>query len=134
LLGESWDEDLIGMNALGVGTSWDEGGPITFHSPWWLRAHWGRAFEILQLVPHTGSAAPEGHGLILLRRKPVSLTRADLERPEPGEPRELTALAHHVSQLQREAFVLRRQNDVFRSSLSWRVTKPLRAARRRVRR
>jgi hypothetical protein len=121
------------MNTLGVGTSWDEGGPIVLHSPWWLRAHWGRAFELVKLIPHTGTGAPEGHGLVLLRRRPVSLSTGDLERLEPDEPRELTAMQHHIAQLQREALILRQQNEMFRSSLSWKVTKPLRRARQRIR-
>jgi hypothetical protein len=81
---------------------WDLGGPITLHSPWWLRAHWGRAFDILALKP--GGEKPGSHGLILLRRKPVHLTVEDLERLEPDEPREVSALQHHVGQLRDETF------------------------------
>ena len=51
--------------------------PHDIHSPWWLRAHWGRAFEILDPWPYTVSAprrpraddAPTPtRGMILLRR------------------------------------------------------------------
>ena len=37
------------MNPLMHGYSWDHGGPIAFNSHWWLRAHWGRAFDIVKL-------------------------------------------------------------------------------------
>ena len=38
-------------------------GPLVLHSPWWLRAHWGRAFDVPTLWPH-GFAWPKppGHG------------------------------------------------------------------------
>jgi SAM-dependent methyltransferase len=107
LLQEEWDEDRIGMNTLLHGNPWDEGGPITFHSPWWLRAHWGRAFDIVELRPFTGLDDHTGHGLVLLRRKPVHLTTEDLTRFEPDEPREILALQHHTEQLSRETLQLR---------------------------
>jgi SAM-dependent methyltransferase len=155
--GQKWNEDGIGMNALKAGTPWDLGGPITLHSPWWLRAHWGRAFDVLALRP--GGEKPGSHGLILLRRKPVHLTVEDLERLEPDEPREVSALRHHVQQLRDETLELRRaieylehrlsatedgeerirqlQDELrrtkdlleaIRGSASWRLTAPLRAA------
>jgi len=126
LIDEQWDEEKIGMNSLVHGASWDLGGPITLHSPWWLRAHWGRAFEILDLRPHTGGDRPAGHGLVLMRKKPVQVTAEDLQRLEPGEPREISALQHQVEQLRDET--LKSQ-----ASASWRLTAPLRAAKRRLR-
>ena len=126
LVGEEWNENQIGMNSLWAGKQWDAGGPIAFHSPWWLRAHWGRAFEVVRIVPHTGRESPEGHGLILLRRKPVQLSAEDLKRFEPGEEREVQALAHHAEQLQRETLLLRAEIDELYASASWRVTKPMR--------
>jgi hypothetical protein len=72
------------------------------HSPWWLRAHWGRAFEIERIdeAPHPG-----WHGFIVLRRRDDDAvpTVEALEALEPDEPRELGALRHHVRQLEREA-------------------------------
>lgn len=110
LTGEEWHEDRIGMNSLLHGNPWDVGGPIALCSPWWIRAHWGRAFDIVTLWPHTGDeASPHGHGLALLRKKPVELTVADLEALEPGEPREITAMQHHVEQLRIETVRLRAQ-------------------------
>lgn len=129
LTGEDWDENQIGMNSLWAGNPWDVGGPITFHSPWWLRAHWGRAFEVVRIVPHMGNESPEGHGLILLRRKPVQLSVEDLKRLEPGDEREIKALAHNVEQLRRETLLLRAEIEKLYASNSMRVTKPMRRAK-----
>jgi SAM-dependent methyltransferase len=124
LIGEVWDDAQVGMNALRIGSSFDRGGPMVFHSPWWLTAHWGRAFEIVKLMPHTGDGTPDGHGLILLRPKRGSVTADDLREIERGEPREVTALQHHVRQLEAEALRLR----ALTHSRSWRITAPMRAA------
>jgi SAM-dependent methyltransferase len=96
---EGWEEDRIGMNALRSWASYPDGAPKVLHSTWWLRAHWGRAFEILKIdeAPVTVS-----HRWLAMRKRDLTLTVADLERPEPGEPREFTAVSHHVRQLQRE--------------------------------
>jgi hypothetical protein len=112
LLAQEWSDDEIGFNPLLAGFPWDRGGPIVFISPWWLRAHWGRAFEIERLERYTGGDPPAGHGLVLARRKPVALTAEDLERLEPDEPREITAMQHHVRQLRDETLELRRAHDL----------------------
>jgi SAM-dependent methyltransferase len=163
---ERWDEDQIGMNVVHYGQSWDLGGPQVFHSPWWLREHWGRAFEIVTLwesgfnFPHRREA---GQGAVVMRKKPVTLTTKDLERVNPEEPREITALQHNIEQLHFESKKFRdywahhsqvgRENRTFAeqleteveelerqvekldslvqeydNSLSWRVTRPMRAA------
>lgn len=150
LIGEPWDEGRIGMNALTHGHPWDLGGPTTLHSPWWLEAHWGRAFEIVELRPHGGGEPPAGHGIVVLRKRPVSLTEADLTRLEPDEPREIAALRHHEEQLRDETIRLseglRSENlqrtaleerlrtieerlAVIEGSRSWRLTAPLRRSR-----
>jgi len=144
LTGETWDEDRIGMNPLLHGFPWDKGGPLAFNSPWWLRAHWGRGFEILTLVPRVEPDV-ESHGVIVARKKPADLTVDDLKALEPGEPREITALEHHVEQLSEESRKLRAENEAraadidvlndaigdIEASLSWRVTSPLRRAKGR---
>lgn len=137
LIGERWDENKIGMNTLWAGKAWDAGGPITFHSPWWLRAHWGRAFDVVRIIPHTGNESAEGHGLILLRRKPVQLSTEDLQRLEPGEEREIQAIEHQTQQLRRETAELRAENAKLRAAATSRTTRAVRATkdviRRRVR-
>ncbi len=147
LTGEKWDEDRTGMNPLLHGNSWEQGGPIAFNSEWWIRAHWGRAFEIVHFQPHGGGDPPDGHGLVLMRKKPVSLTVADLKALEPDEPREVAALQHNVEQLRdetlrlREALAVSESNAAMArhlarsiaSSSSWRLTAPLRAGKRWLR-
>jgi SAM-dependent methyltransferase len=103
-LREPWDEDRIGMNVANCGAGWDEGGPLTFISPWWLREHWGRAFEVLRLEPAVREIGNpwSAHGVVLLRREPVAITREELERVDPADPREIRALKHNIFQLGRE--------------------------------
>jgi SAM-dependent methyltransferase len=121
LAGEPWDEDRIGMNVLRHDQDWDEGGPMVLMSDWWVRAHWGRAFDVLRVEPQV-----HGQSWALLRRREVQLTVADLERPE-DDPREVAALRHNLRQVQRElegrAREVRRE---YEGSRSWRLTRPLR--------
>jgi SAM-dependent methyltransferase len=103
------DEDELGMAMLRLDQSYaDTSGPLVLHSPWWIRAHWGRAFDTLTLWPH-GFAWPRrpgetqedvdarltglnpGHGVFVGRKRAGAITADDLERPEPGEPREEAA-------------------------------------------
>ena len=100
--GGHWEEDAIGMNVLRHGQDWEGGGPTVFHSPWWIREHWGRAFEILEIQETRnadGSLVRGTHDLVIMRSRPGALTAADLERLDPGEPRELRALQRNVAQL-----------------------------------
>jgi SAM-dependent methyltransferase len=106
---EPWDEDRTGMNVLAPATPWDAGGPAVFHSRWWLRAHWGRAFEFLDMYDDGFGGLT--HGAVLLRKRDVELEPADLERPEPGEPRELEAVKHNVRQLTHELHFRQGQID-----------------------
>jgi SAM-dependent methyltransferase len=152
LTGEVWDEDRTGMNPLLHGYPWELGGPIAFNSEWWIRAHWGRAFEIVSLRPHDRTNGSLGHEMALLRKKPVAITAAELERLEPDEPREIAALQHNVEQLRDDTLRLRTENAHLRelltaaeaglgenqrlreeleASSSWRLTAPLRAAKAR---
>ena len=128
LAGEPWDEDRIGMNVLRHHERWDLGGPMVLMSDWWVREHWGRAFEIVEVEPNI-----HNQSWALLRRRDVDLNVADLQRPG-DDPREIAALRHNIVQLQREAArpveELRRE---YERSLSWRVTRPLRAAAARTR-
>ncbi len=120
--GEPWDEDRVGMNVLRPDQGWDDGGPMVLMSEWWIRAHWGRAFEILADAP------VHGQTWVLMRKREVELTVADLERPA-DDPREYLALRHNLSQVERD-----RERAVaeirahYEHSLSWRMTRPLRRA------
>jgi SAM-dependent methyltransferase len=109
---EPWDEDRIGMNVLRQWQGWEAGGPSVLHAPWWLRAHWGRAFEIERLdeAPHEG-----WHGVVVARKRDDGRTPtvAELEAPERNEPREVAALRHNLRQLEREAAQLAAERDHF---------------------
>lgn len=84
-------EEETGMISLPTG---EEGTFASiFHSPWWLEAHWGRAFEPISIYPDgfTGEDG-KGHGLFLGKRRPERASSADLERAEVDDPRELVSL------------------------------------------
>lgn len=156
IAGEPWEPDRIGMNVLHAWQTWDQGGPSAQHSEWWLREHWGRAFDVERI-----DDGPQlGHGWILLRKRPAALVREDLTAPG-DDPRELAALQHNVLQLQREATLLAQDRDAVSrsreeawaaarerdaaasagaetlravaSSRSWRLTRPLRSVAQRFR-
>src|SRR5581483_8442206 len=94
--GEAWDEARVGMNVLRPDQAWDDGGPVVLMSDWWVRAHWGRAFEIL-------SVAPQVHGQTwaLLQKRDVEVSVEMLAEPS-DDPRELLALRHNISQVERD--------------------------------
>jgi SAM-dependent methyltransferase len=135
LAGESWEEDRIGMNVLHHNVDWDRGGPVVLMSDWWTREHWGRAFEIVD-----SKAQIDNMTWLLLRKRDVELTIEDIERPS-DDPREYRALRHNLDQVRREleeeslqsAIRLNDLRRDYEESLSWRLTRPLRAFRRRRR-
>jgi phytoene dehydrogenase-like protein len=122
------------MNVLAYGVSWEVGGPMVMHSPWWIREHWGRAFDILELRPRTDW----GEGLVVMRKRDVAVTREELERIDPGDERELRALRHNLRQVQRESLQVQEAGAAklraLEQSWSWRLTRPLRAAAKLLRR
>jgi SAM-dependent methyltransferase len=131
---EPWVEDRVGMNVLAYGVSWEAGGPMVMHSPWWIHEHWGRAFDILELRPHT----EWGEGVVAMRKRDVSPTKEDLERIDPCDDREVLALRHNLRQVQREGAAVREAHaaelHMFEQSRSWRLTRPLRGVAQRLRR
>ena len=150
LAGEPWDEDRVGMNVLRHNHPAADGAPLTMISDWWLREHWGRAFEVVTIEPNV-----HNQSWALLRKLDVQPTLEQLERP--GEdPREYQALRHNLRQTQREleavqergrveledsrlaseerlAGALAEQRQTYEQSLSWRLTQPLRSVAKVVR-
>jgi SAM-dependent methyltransferase len=129
--GEPWDEDRVGMNVL-RDDDWDSGGPMVLMSDWWVRAHWGRAFQILELAPSVHNQT-----WALLRKRDVDLTAEELEAPA-DDPREYLALRHNVRQVLRRTEAAREHGAAeasrdYEASASWQVTRPLRALARTAR-
>jgi SAM-dependent methyltransferase len=120
---EPWEEDRIGMNVLRHWQGWDRGGPTVLHSDWWIRAHWGRAFEVAEIREDDRGQ----HRWILLRkREGARPTAVALEQLEPDEPREIEALRHNLRQLQAEL-------EMIVPYSPWRFAAPLAIVRRAVR-
>jgi SAM-dependent methyltransferase len=146
LTGAPWREDRVGMNVLQHNKGREAGGPMVMMSDWWIREHWGRAFEILRIEPqiHNQSWA-------VMRKRSVELTPDDVARPG-DDPREYEAVRENLRQTQRELEHAEAELDAARRelerhrhqasaeieavrgeyerSLSWRVTRPLRECRR----
>jgi SAM-dependent methyltransferase len=124
-------EDIIGMNVFFPSAPWEAGGPLIALSEWWIRAHWGRAFEILEIRPGDQSGPPPlfGQGVVVMRKKPGVFTAEDLERPEPGEDREVYALRQNIMSLRREVAL----HHVIVNSRSWTMTAPLRRTAAKLR-
>ena len=102
-----WEEDRIGMAVVGHAEPWDAGGPITYISRWWLEEHWGRLFDVVDV---RDGEAPGEHSVVVLRKRPVPLTRAELE--EAGlDAREIAALRTQVDLLRRDVQRLRGRAD-----------------------
>ncbi len=113
--GEPWDERNVGMNVFVPGQGWDRGGPMVLHSPWWIEEHWGRLFTIEKLMPNgfferAAETAQDDHGAVTLLKGSRAPTPEELERLDPAEEREATALLHDVQQL-------RAENEAVRTAL-----------------
>jgi SAM-dependent methyltransferase len=145
---EPWVEDRIGRNVLYHHRDWDSGGPAVLMSEWWLRAHWGRAFEVVKIVPEF-----QNYSWAVLRKREVEVDPDEIERLS-DDPREVAALQHNVRQLQREVVAeldaarvrqewalaeqaagyerrireLEERIAMLEGSISWRATAPLRRA------
>jgi SAM-dependent methyltransferase len=123
--GVPWNEDRIGMHVEHYGASFDDSwGPAVYLSEWWLREHWGRAFEILRHVPHGYSVTAEqrarglGQGVVTLRRKSIALAPEDLERPG-DDARELAAALYSRELVYREVAHLH-GGELARLNREWR--------------
>jgi SAM-dependent methyltransferase len=92
LVGEPYREDEVGVAVL---HHWEGPSAWVFHSEWWLREHWGRAFDVLTILrpPRAPDGSPQiTHSYIALRRREVDISKGDLERIDAREPREVAGL------------------------------------------
>jgi SAM-dependent methyltransferase len=120
LVREPYLEDEVGMSIL---HHWEGPDAWVFHSEWWLREHWGRAFDVLEV--ERPPRAPDGsaeitHSYIALRRREIEVTKADLEQVDPKEHRELAGLQTSLRLARRET-----------AELSTRYSGPVARGRRR---
>jgi SAM-dependent methyltransferase len=119
---EPWDEDRVGMNVLRRDQGWSHGGPIVLMSDWWVREHWGRAFEIVRVQPEV-----HGQTWVLLRKRNIEVTPTELDRPG-DDPREYAALRHNIRQVERDrSRALDELRRYYEGSRSWRATAPMRS-------
>lgn len=109
-----YEEDAVGMSI------WAYANPEipyvnVLHSHWWLREHWGRAFEILSIEAGSyDERRPEaveipGQGLVIARAKDSELTPLDLERENPGDDRYVAAHRHQQEMFRAEAESLKKR-------------------------
>jgi len=153
IIGRDWDE-RIGMAVVDLHKHWQVGGPDVLLSEWWVREHWGRAFDIVRFT-----AAQAGHDYVVMRRREVTIDVGSLESVTDGDVREQQALAVNLELLcdqmaqfgeekrsEAEALIAREQAlgaectrlqeslTTVETSRSWRLTAPLRKAAALVRR
>ena len=154
--GIDWD-DRIGMVSMNFHQGWEIGGPSTLLAEWWVREHWGRAFEILSFE-HPDEWFDQD--FVVMRKREVTVTAEQLEAVDHRDSREYASLACNLELLRRqqqtlgeqvrearrarlaaETFAQRQQAELERltrllheisGSRSWRLTAPLRRARRRT--
>lgn len=131
LMQSPYDEDEIGM---AVSRRWEGASAWVFHSEWWLREHWGRAFDVERVVrpPRSSAGKPEvTHSYIVLRKRDVELNRDALSRIDAGESRELAGLQTSLRLAQQDVDHLAERQP--RPTRLVRVPARLRAAGRRLR-
>jgi SAM-dependent methyltransferase len=120
---EPWDEERIGMLVLGPGRPWIAGGPMVLHSEWWVRAHWGRAFDVVAFHPGRGTVF--GQAVVVMRKRVGSASPIPelLGRVEPDEPREISALIHGLRRATEENVVLNTRHDEYSRAYSAEATR-----------
>jgi SAM-dependent methyltransferase len=122
-LGRPWNEDRVGFLVTMPHRDFLEnhGGPIVFHSEWWVREHFGRAFDVYHYwkwgFGNGGpTGAPMGQGCAALRKRALTITTADLERPS-DDPREWTALLENLDVVHAREEAWRERAKVFEAEL-----------------
>jgi SAM-dependent methyltransferase len=137
LVGEPYRESEVGMAVL---HHWEGPDAWVFHSEWWLREHWGRAFDVLA-VRHpnpTSDGSPQiTHSYITLRRRDVAISAADLARIQACDAREIAGLQNSLRLARRELSELAARGDAANGligQLRARRPHPRRAWERLVRR
>ncbi len=109
-----WFEDQIGLTMLRINLD-ARGGSQVLLSEWWIHAHLERGFEIVHLQTDGWGRLPDrnlrGQGILLLRRKDVSLTVDEWLAPQPEEPREWLSAQFNLRLLRQEILKLRAEHE-----------------------
>ena len=77
---------------------YDSHGPHVYFSEWWIREHWGRAFEIITVVddqmplPPVRGIHEGGQGVAVMRSNGRACTPNELESPNAENPQDISAL------------------------------------------
>jgi len=108
VLGRDWDA-RIGMAVVDLHKGWEIGGPSVFLGEWWIREHWGRAFEILRIQPGLDEG---GHGFVAMRRREVAVTPGELEAVAMDDVREHEAAVANVELLKEQLARLGEQTRI----------------------
>jgi SAM-dependent methyltransferase len=84
--GEPWSEERVGMKVFDHDAGFDDAGqgPMVLHSPWWIRSHWGRIFDVAEIID---DGRPGRHAVVKLFKRPGDVSLEELERPDPAEQR-----------------------------------------------
>lgn len=113
----------VGRSVWGQGKGFCEGtGPDVFMAEWWVREHWGRAFDIAFIVdagmpmPPVTEVHGRGQGVVVMRPNGRACTAAEIEA------------------LRWQFFRAQAELDAIHTSRSWRLTAPMSAVRGRLRR
>jgi SAM-dependent methyltransferase len=122
ILGSEWDQ-RIGMATVDLHKNWDVGGPDVLLGEWWVREHWGRAFEILRFE-RCDPAAGAGHDLVVMRRREVDVTPGGLVKVDLSDPREYASVACNLELVLRQQLAL---GDELREQQAGRLAAELRA-------
>ncbi len=90
-----WDEEQVGITVTKRSNPWDLGGPFVYLSEWWLREHWGRAFEIVQLERGPSRPLPgQSAGAVVARPRSGPLAASELHtRYDAAGPSKRTSVS-----------------------------------------
>jgi hypothetical protein len=102
LTGEAWDESRIGMTV--VDALEETPRTAVFHSEWWLRSHWGRAFGRVELQERAGQRQA------LLSQSVPGITAEELEQPAESDERELSAAIANAGYLRSQVDLLSKRH------------------------
>lgn len=82
MTGVPFDEAGTGMRVLHPDQSWDRGGPMVYHSTWWVLRQWGAVFDV-EWIAREGLAGWQS--IACLRKRPPT-SECVVVQPYPYQP------------------------------------------------